>query len=182
MENQSQALNDELLPQVRTIFLTVLCVLTFIGSTLGIFKGLTTVAGASKVAIEMHKNMDAEKQKEERQRLSEKNDGGSKFALKMMDSAGQLSEAKIKQTGIASIIASLLTLTGAILMWRLNRTGFYIYIAGIVLDVAAPFFIYGSDSFLAIMNSVFTGFVGLVFIIMYAFNVRDMKPIQRAIT
>ena len=180
MENQNQYLDDELLPQVRSTFLTVLCVLTFAGSALGIFRGMTAIAGASKVVTETRKSMNTERQREDRERLSKKNDGGSKFALRMMDSVEQMSEAKIKQSGIASILANLLTLAGAIFMWRLNRTGFYIYVAGVVLDIAAPFVIYGSGSFIAIAGGVFTGFVGLVFIVLYAFNLRDMKPTRLA--
>ena len=66
MENQNQYLNDELLPQVRSTFLTVLCVLTFAGSALGIFRGMTGIAVASKVVMETRKSMNTEKQLEDR--------------------------------------------------------------------------------------------------------------------
>jgi len=176
METQSQFLNDDLLPPVRSTFLTVLCILTFVGSGYGIFSGITTLTGAAKIIAQSTKNMDPQKQQAERQRLSEKKDGGSKFALKMMDSVGEMmNEKKIKQTGIATIISSLLTLGGALLMWRLNRTGFYIYVAGILTGVAAPFIIYGSDAFVAIMSAAVSGFFGLLFIVLYAFNLKDMQ-------
>lgn len=174
--------SEELLPQPRSTFLTVLCVLTFAGSVLGIFRGVTAFNSASKVVAETQKSMNQKDQQEQRKKLTENNDRGSKFALKMMDSVGQINEKNIKLSSAASVIANVLTLIGAILMWRLNRAGFYVYVAGVLLDVVAPFVIYGTGSFLAVMSSVFTGFIGLIFIVLYAFNLKDMKPFKPAVT
>lgn len=176
MEKESNFLNDDILPAVRTSFLTVLCVLTFIGSAYGLYQGVTSITNSKKMASMVTSQNTPEKQEEQRKKLEEKNDKGSKFALKMMDGVKDMAdENKIKQSGIIAIIANLLTLAGAVLMWRLNRTGFYLYVAGIVAWVASPFIIYGTGSFIAMIGAAFGFFIGLLFIILYAMNLKDMR-------
>ena len=122
-----------------------------------------------------------QKQVEQRKKLEHQNDKGSKFALKMMDGVKDMAdENKIRQSGIIAIIANLLTVAGALLMWRLNRTGFYLYVAGIIAWVASPFIIYGTGSFIAMIGAAFAFFIGLLFIILYAMNLKDMRMAKTA--
>ena len=46
MEKESNFLNDDILPAVRSSFLTVLCVLTFIGSAYGLYQGVTSITNS----------------------------------------------------------------------------------------------------------------------------------------
>jgi hypothetical protein len=166
--------SEQTLPPQRSTFLTVLCVLTFLGSAYGIFTGLTALLTADKMVIEMSKNS-AEQEKAKQELEQEKNNPGSKFAIKVMDSVKDLTPAKLKQSGVAGALANVLTLVGALLMWRLNRKGFYIYVIGIIASVAVPFVVFGKDSLMAVFGSVIPAFFGVVFIAMYAFNLKDMK-------
>ena len=176
MEKESNFLNDDLLPPVRSTFLTVLCVLTFIGSAYGLYQGVTSITNAKKMANMVSAKNDPQKQEEQRKKLQGQNDKGSKFALKMMDSVKEFTnENKIRQSGIFAIVANLLTLGGALLMWRLNRTGFYLYVAGIITWVVSPFVIYGSGVFIAMLGAAFAFFIGLLFIILYAMNLNYMR-------
>jgi len=165
---------EETLPAQRTTFLTVLCVLTFLGSAYGIFSGLTAFVTADKMVKEMSKNS-AEQEKAKQELEQKKNDPGSKFAIKMMDSVKGLTREKLKQSAIAGVVANVFTIVGALLMWRLNRKGFYLYIVGIITSVAAPFVIFGSGNIMAVIGSVIPAFFGVIFIAMYAFNLKDMK-------
>jgi hypothetical protein len=165
---------EQALPTQRSTFLTVLCVLTFLGSAFGIFQGITAFVSADKMVTEMNKNI-TEQEKATKEIEQKKNDPGSKFALKMIDSVKGLTAEKLKQSSIASSLANVLTLLGALLMWRLNRKGFYLYVAGIIATVAAPFIIFGSGNIMAIFGSAIPAFFGVIFIAMYAFNLKDMK-------
>ncbi len=179
MTKDSNFLNDDILPPVRSTFLTVLCVLTFIGSAYGIYQGITTIVSSGKMSEMMKNTVNNEKQAEQRKQMEAKNDKGSKFGLKMMDSVKEMSdEKKLKQAGVVAIIGNLLTLGGAILMWRLNRVGFFVYLAGIVTWVGAPIVIYGPGAFLPMVIAAFSFFVGLLFVILYAMNLKDMRNTQ----
>ncbi|MDQ6890443.1 MAG: hypothetical protein M3Z56_09240, partial [Bacteroidota bacterium] len=65
-------------------------------------------------------------------------------------------------------------LVGAILMWQLRRTGFYLYIIGVIIGIIVPFYLYGNN-LIAVGISAFTSFFGLVFIALYALNFRSFR-------
>ncbi|MCU0396256.1 MAG: hypothetical protein MUF29_10120 [Chitinophagaceae bacterium] len=153
----------------RSAFLTVLCVLTFLGSGYGIFSGMVQYMKAPELTSQMQKQM--EKNKEEI-----KGKGGNSQAERMFqDSAAMMvDQEKMQHSAIASVVCNLLTFGGALLMFLMNRAGFWLYVAGTVAGVAAPLMIYGHNSLAALLVYI-PGFVGLVFIVMYAFNLQDMK-------
>ncbi len=91
-------------------------------------------------------------------------------ALEMLD------EKKIKQQAVALGIASLLTLSGALLMFLMKPVGFWFYLLGSILNVAAPLYLFGWNTIPGIIAVVVPGVVGTAFVIMYAFNIKDMKP------
>lgn len=153
----------------RTTFLTVLCILTFLGSGYGIFSGIIAYKGAPKFASEAKAQM-------EKNRQQSKGKNTNPQAQKWMnDSAVFFDAEKVKKNSIAGIACNLITFVGAFLMFRMNKTGFLVYVLGTIAGVAAPLFIFGNNS-LAGFLAYIPGFFGLVFIIMYAFNLRDMKP------
>jgi len=71
--------------------------------------------------------------------------------------------------------ANALSLVGVIMMWRLNRTGFFIYagaeLAANFLALAVDF--PGNDSFSG--SFFFNLIIDVVFIVMYALNLKQMK-------
>lgn len=90
-----------------------------------------------------------------------------------MDSvSGDLSEEKIKNSALASGIANILTLIGAVLMWGLNKKGFFLYIAGTLVAIVAPLVIY--DGFLGFIGSGMIAFMGIIFCVLYFLNVKHM--------
>jgi uncharacterized membrane protein len=96
--------------------------------------------------------------------------------MKMMESMKSYTDKnKLLQKGVADLIANLLTLFGAILMWKMNRKGYFIYVAGILAWVLGPLVIFGTGSFIAVMESAMGFFTGLLFCILYAMNLKDMK-------
>jgi hypothetical protein len=75
---------------------------------------------------------------------------------------------------IGSLVAALLTLSGALLMWQLKRNGFYLYIAGVAVGIIIPFYVFGND-LVAVGASSFANFFGLIFIALYALNLKSLK-------
>ena len=85
-----------------------------------------------------------------------------------------MTEENIRKSAIGATISGLFTLIGALLMWRLRRTGFYLYIAGIIVGLVVPFYLYGNN-ILALGISSFSSFFGLVFIALYALNIKSLR-------
>jgi len=77
-----------------------------------------------------------------------------------------------------NLLANIVSLIGVIMMWRLNKIGFFIYIAaelitnflGLNMGVEADSRSYGS--------MIFSILIDLVFIAMYAINLKHMKGQQ----
>ena len=170
----AETLQDyEQAPPARPIFLTILCILTFIGSGWGIITGAITYFTASTQAKTMA--LAKEKASSDIQQKGESTEG-SKMAEKMVNSMGSaFTEENLKMVAMASILAAVLCLAGALMMWKLNKTGFYLYLAGTLIGIISPFVIYGTDNFMSILSSLMVGFFGIVFVILYGVNLKHMR-------
>jgi hypothetical protein len=60
------------------------------------------------------------------------------------------------------------------MMWNLKKAGFYLYIAGIIILVVAPIIMMGTGV-VGLISSGMTALIGVVFIAMYAANLKDMR-------
>lgn len=130
----------------RPTFLTVLCILTFIGSGFGVLGGLIGLVAT-----------------------------GAATALAKIPMLGPALTAAasfgIVYTLINLILAAA-SLYGAIMMWKLKKTGFWIYVAAQVLMLIVPVFFVGIAGLLgSAIGLIFTA----AFIIMYALNLKAMK-------
>jgi len=152
---------------VRPTFLTVLCILTFLGSAWGIFGGARDYATADVKSVEATEAMSDAKD-----RVEEKS--GSGFITQLLDSATEgLSAENLRKSAMIGIVASVFTLFGAIMMWGLRRNGFYIYIAGTLIGIAAPFLMFGG-SMLGGLTAAGAAIPGIIFIVLYALNLKYM--------
>ena len=68
----------------------------------------------------------------------------------------------------------LIILAGVVLMWKLKRTGFYVYLAGKLISLAYPFISGTADTVLGILVLPVI-IVGIVFIILYASQLKYMS-------
>ena len=207
----------------RPTFLTVLCILTFVGSGWALFTAITTYNSAkSTVAIfndspvnrktiihvetdslnlenetgpvdsvvrlpnspgsvldtsgnEPFIEVDSSSKGSYKDSATEEFNMGKTFGENMKKNIlDMISVDKMQHSAMGSFAAALFTLAGAIFMWRLRRFGYYLYIIGIVIGIVVPFYIYGNN-LLAIGLSAFGSFFGLVFIALYALNLKSMK-------
>jgi hypothetical protein len=165
----------QLLPKKRSTFITVLCILTFIGSGWGIIDGIIdyvaadTVGQATQIMEDqmgeaMDQIEDSEDMPESTKNFMENMVGG------VMES---ITPDNIRKSALINILASLLCLFGAYLMWNLNKKGFYIYLAGTLLAVIGMALVFGGLLGMAAAGG--TGFVGLVMCILYGVNLKDMN-------
>lgn len=175
MENKLYEYDVE--PVLRPSFLTWLCILTFIGSGWTIISSAFTYVSANKYA-----NIFSE-QKQRENRVDSTYSDSSKtnhheqnaFENKMKSSFSKiLDKDNLRKDSIGKLIAAMLTLAGAIFMWNLRRLGFYIYVTGIIISLIIPFYLYGND-LIAVGATSFANFFGLVFIALYALNLKSMQ-------
>ena len=151
-------------PKKIPTFLLVICILTFVGSGFGILGSLFSFASANLVS---NINSEYREQMETQQTPS--------FLKSMFESASENSTpAKIREMALVKLVSCLLTLFGAILMLRLKKPGFYLYVAGIVIYIALP--IYYFHGFIGAASGIFYAIIGIGFVVMYAVNLKYMSP------
>jgi hypothetical protein len=153
---------------VRNTFLTVLCVLTFIGSGWGTVKAIRTYFTADFIAT-----IGSGALKNAEDKIDQKGITPPDFVKQIMGSVeADMNPDFLRKLAIFEFISCLLTLTGAILMWNLKKAGFYLYILGIIILVIAPLTM---GKLVGAIGASITGFIGVVFIVMYAVNLKQMN-------
>lgn len=155
---------------VRPVFLTVLCILTFISCGWGILSNLFTLisAGLTDAATQMDQYSEMMDQMG--------GDGNSSFLAGIMSSSGELLQATLQySTPIAAskLALELISLVGAIMMFQLKRIGFYFYAASQILMLFVLPVIIGF-SMLVMTGIMFNSMFVILFIILYAINLKHM--------
>ena len=152
-------------PPARPVFLTVLCILTFVGSGFGL---LASVFGLLFSGV---------------------NDASMSLAQRSMDRSPFSEAINFNFEEIArwttysqwaNLLGSALCLTGALMMWKLKKIGFFLYIPGWIIPVTISAF-----SMQYIMTGWLANFgaIGIVinvifaagFIVMYGLNYKALK-------
>ena len=165
--------------RARPSLLTVLCILTFIGSGWAVLSNIWAYRSASDTAKAFSSVVTINSNDSTSQGDSAVREGGGErrklFARNIMFSASKFMTAdNIRKKAIGSIISGILTLLAAILMWQLNKKGFYIYIAGILFEIIVPVYLYGTN-IMSFGITFLSGFFGLLFIALYALNIKSMR-------
>lgn len=158
--NMNDAFDNTLAPQPeRPQFLKVLCILSFIGCGLMILLSLmlTAMLGLNEEAINK-----AWEQVVVSQPTLEDVD-----PMEFFHAVGVY--------GIYALIANIISLVGVILMWRLNKFGFFIYA---ISEIAMNFFsldikMGGQEK--GYGGMIFWLVIDLAFIVMYAVNLKYMN-------
>lgn len=151
-------------PATLPVFLKVLCILTFVGSGMGILGALLNL-----VLYSASSNIF--------RTANELSDG-------MYDRMGMNIDEMMRWTAYsnyANLVGSLLCLTGALLMWKLKKSGFYLYVPGNLLPLIVSFFamnhIMGSGPFASfgVAGVMFSGLFYIAFIVMYGINFKHLR-------
>lgn len=169
MENPFEERQDKL---QRPAFLSVLCILTFIGSGWAVMSNLFSVfmSGVSNngnFRMEQYSSMVNELEGE----------GISSYWSDFLNSSVEMAQMTMlhaREIAVMQLVLGLISLLGAILMFRLRRVGFYLYTtAQILLLFILPYF--AGFSLVVMISFIVSAFFALLFIGMYAANVKYMK-------
>lgn len=153
----------------RPTLLTVICIISFIMGAWGIISGIQSITTDQTQAMQEAR----QKMEEAKAQLGDQADG---MAGRMMDSAMEITEktaANAKPMGISGIVIALLSLFGVWQMWNLKKNGFWMYLLATIAGLVVPL-VYLGGSMMAIASVGFVGFFSLVFIILYAVNLKYM--------
>ncbi len=148
------------------MLVTVLCVLTFIGSVAGlIFHSIGYSNAPDKV--------ETLKSGKSRSQLKNLFSSGSKAASAEVVKIGNLNIENYEKYSIGCIASYILCLVGAVLIFKLKRTGFYSFTLGTFFNLIAHFLLFG-DNFGVMDVSILVALGGLVFIILFGMNLKYM--------
>lgn len=170
LDEQSNQGNNE-----RPMFLTVLCILTWIGSGiafLGALINLFTVNTISKVYGESDTRF-SDLMEEIPETGEPGEEIGRAFAEEMVGGMDNLMKW-MPTINLVNLGVAILCIIGALLMWRLKKTGFYIYTAATLLAIIVPLVLLGGN-LLGALSAVGAGFFGVAFVIMYGVNLKHMR-------
>ncbi|MBR9859252.1 hypothetical protein GYB22_00575 [bacterium] len=156
----------------RPDFLTVICILTFIGSGWGLINAgislFSTNLGQAQEEVEAAfdeatEQMEYEEDAQEALDIIELIKGGVMTVLE---------EENARMLAAISFGSCFLTLLGAIFMFQLRKFGYYMYVIGIAILLFGPMILLGGN--LGLVVGVINSFFGLIFVIMYSANLKHL--------
>ncbi len=150
------------MPPGRPVFLTILCVLSFLGVALSlVWNGISYVGMTIGTAVMQESQVVGN--------LEEATENVPLAGISIREVFGFLEH--VPAFALVNVFAALIVLAGVILMWNLRKAGYYIYIVGELLPLIALVALGGVlGSFFAATSSVFA----LLFIVLYGLNLKYM--------
>lgn len=138
----------------RPTFLTVLCILSFIAAGFSIIGGLMMGAGSAIVNSAAVQDAVA---------------SDPDAAAGMENASAVMAEAGLSTGAIwLGVALTVIGLIGVIMMWKLKKTGFYVYTGTQVLGIVLPM-VMGAG--FALWGTVFA----VLFIVLYGMNLKHMS-------
>lgn len=151
----------------RPVFLTVLCILTYISCGYAFLMSLWRLAtgGDTEQSLNRLKNMPQFQ---------------DEVPEKIMKGIQKMAEWQVT-ADLLALGNVALCLAGALLMWKLRKSGFYLYVVGQILPFVSLFGMYSVVQNVPIFGmamlivSIFVALFAIAFIIMYAVNLKHMR-------
>jgi len=151
---------------LRPLFLTILCVITFIGSLSGI---ILNIKGYINADAEVEKITSGKTKMQLKNLFSRSN--ASTYELVRI---GNLNPENYKKFSIGGIASYLLCLVGTVLIFKLKRTGFYSFTLGTFFNLITHFLLFG-DNFGSMGISIVGALALFIFVILYGMNLKYME-------
>jgi hypothetical protein len=148
----------------RPTFLTVLCILTYVGAGIGILSGIWGLFTLQSTIATLEASQGL------LEGLGGELGGELSSQVEALKNYGMIAQ-------LLGVVGNILCLLGAFWMWSLKKTGFYTYVVGQVLPLVATFGLLGGMG----LGGMFGGFAILgaifpiAFIVMYALNLKHMN-------
>lgn len=150
---------------MRSQFLTLLCILTFLSCGWGLFDAVVSFVKANEVSETSYVKRTYTPQKQEKLPKQYFEDRASG------DQPMPGDPDQIRPLSVAQFIYSLITLIGAVMMFRLRRVGFWIYVSGVAIGLILPITLAGFGA----LNTSFGSFFSLLFAGLYWLNLKEMR-------
>lgn len=161
---------EENKPQ-RPVLLTVICILTFIGSGWNVLSNLFSLFSGnrtdSSIQIEQYSSWMGEAE------------GGNvpAFLSRFLHSSIEVMQAMAEhahEIALMSLVLGVVSVLGAILMFQLRRPGFYLYTTAQLLALfVLPYF--AGFSLFVVLGMCWAALISAIFVVLYAVNLKYMK-------
>ena len=156
----------------RPTFLTVLCILTWVVATYYVLTVPFSYFFSSAVDQSTFQTM----MNEAMSSMDEQDPAAAEMVEGFMSAASETVSKQLENAGwiaLTEMITALLSAFGAFLMWKLRKTGFWIYMMAKIIGLLSIALFLGVNM-LTVMAMSFVFFIGLIFVIMYAVNLKYM--------
>ncbi len=151
----------------RPTFITVLCILTWVGCLIGLFGAIANI-GIGSVASQIPAN------------TVKMESSGNAAVDQSLEKVAAVAENAVKHAaliGWVSLFCLVLCALGAVWMWQLKKNGFYVYTLGELAPVIMSFILLGGMGGSGLMASlgILMAIIPIAFVIMYGLNLKHMK-------
>jgi uncharacterized membrane protein YagU involved in acid resistance len=164
-------MNEENEPRPR--FLTVLCILTFIATGLGLISGLFNLLITGKQSEEAMINSKVAMA----QSINEMRDMGMTSFVDLMEKIDRMSvevNENFYFVAVFGLIVTIIGLYSALKMWKGSKLGFHIYIIYNLISIGG-IYLYVSPANIPTIFVVFNVILSGIFILMYSRNLKWLK-------
>jgi hypothetical protein len=144
------------IPAKRPVFITVLCILSFVGIGLNLAMSLYDYYSSSALA-----------------ELNGPQEGMFGAVVDQMSSAFDIDYGKIATSDLVIAFLDLPLLLAVLLMWKQRKSGFYIYASAELVQAISPLIIVGglSGGFTSILYII----VAITFTVLYGVNLKHLS-------
>lgn len=152
----------------RPVFLTVLCILTWVGCAFGLFGAISSIGAGSLMSSASSASSMA---------MESTGDAALDQTMAASMDAANKAIQYASMIGWINLLCVVACALGAFMMWKLNKTGFYIYTAGEIIPTVVSIALLGGlpgGGILAGLG-VIAAIFPIAFIVMYAVNLKHMK-------
>ena len=156
---EQDIINAEQVHTYRPLFLSILCVIGFIGSMISIVQNAVGVFKADEEVTQIQSGTS----KTQLKNIFFTGKTSSSEAL----SIGNLTSDNFQKFSIGGIVSALLCLIGVIMMWMLKKSGFYSFTLGTFFNLITHFLLFG-DNIGAMGLSLIGAVLGLVLVILFS--------------
>jgi hypothetical protein len=157
--------------QDRPVFLTILCIISFVVLGFTIFKNIISFI-FGKFGSSFY-NLIQNNLENSLNQINATNPAAASFVEKIFESILKLIDA-LPLLATMTIVLSVVALAGVIMMWSLIKNGFYVYAGAKIVLIFVPMMLIGIN-FLSMLMAMTSLFVAAIFITLYALNLKAMK-------
>jgi hypothetical protein len=155
----------------RPVFLTILCIISFIGLGMSIMKSIFMLV-FSQLGPSLHSLLQGNFDEALKQ-VQNSDPNATWLVGQIFDSVLKILNALPALAGLV-LLLSIVALTGVILMWNLKKAGYFLYSGAKVILIFVPVILTGSN-FISIMAGAFIFMGAAIFITLYGLNLKAMK-------